>query len=143
MRAMERAELIQMIEARNQATAFGALGIRVASWDPDAFAVAIDMDHRHRQPEGYLHGGMSVLLAESAASLAAALTVDIERSTVFGVDISATHLRPVTGGKVTATARPLRRGRTVQVYEIAITDERGELVCASRCTIAIRPRTEG
>ena len=139
---MERDEVIRLISARNAGSAFGALGIEVTSWDPDAFAVTVDVDHRHRQPEGFLHGGMSVLLAESAASLAAALSVDLETSMVFGVDINATHLRPVRSGTVTATARPLRRGRSVQVYEIAVTDERGELVCAARCTVAIRPRQE-
>ncbi len=137
---MERDEVVRLIKLKNQESAFGALGIEITSWDPDAFAVSVEIDHRHRQPEGFLHGGMSVLLAESAASLAAALTVDIERNVVFGVDISATHLRPVTGGRVTATARPLRRGKSIQVYEITVTDGRGEAICASRCTIAVRPR---
>jgi 1,4-dihydroxy-2-naphthoyl-CoA hydrolase len=137
---MDREDVIRIIEERNGATAFAALGIRVTSWSPDAFAVAIDVDDRHRQPEGFMHGGISVLLAESAASLAAALSVDITTTQVFGAEISASHLRPVASGTVTATARPLRRGRTSHVYEIKVTNDRHDLVCAVRCSVAIRPR---
>jgi 1,4-dihydroxy-2-naphthoyl-CoA hydrolase len=135
---MERDELIGLIRARDQYTVFAALGIRVTSWDPEACAVAIDVDRRHLQHAGFMHGGISVLLAESAASLAAVLTVDMDANDVFGTEINASHLRPVTSGTVTATARPLRRGRTVHVYDVAVTDERGELVCASRCSVAVR-----
>jgi 1,4-dihydroxy-2-naphthoyl-CoA hydrolase len=137
---MDTDEVIRIIEARNGATAFAALGIRVTSWDPDAFAVAVDIDDRHRHPEGFLHGGISVLLAESAASLAAALSVDITAYRIFGSEISASHLKPVASGTVTATACPLRRGRTSQVYDIKVTNEKHELVCAVRCSVAVRAR---
>lgn len=137
---MTRDEFIALVEQRNPHTVFGPLGIRVVTYDPDALQVALDIDERHHQHLGMLHGGVSVLLAESAASLAAAMSVDVRTYTVAGVDISATHVRPKQTGRLVATAKPLYRGRTTHVYEIAIHDEGGVLVCASRCTIAIRKR---
>jgi len=120
-------------------TVFAPLGIRVQRYDPDCFQVALDIDDRHRQPFGILHGGVSALLAESAASFAAAMSVDLTRSLVAGVDLNATHLKVKRTGTVVATARPLYRGRTTHVYAIDVTDEGGDMVCAARCTVAIRP----
>ena len=137
---MNHEELVGLIEERSPHTVFAPLGITVVSYDPDALQVALDIDERHHQHLGMLHGGVSVLLAESAASLAAAMSVDLRTTIVAGVDISATHLRPKQTGRLVATARPLFRGRTTHVYEIAINDEDGSLICASRCTIAIRKR---
>lgn len=137
---MDRDEFINIVERRNPRTIFEPLGIRVARYDPDAMQVAMDVDHRHHQHLGMLHGGVSALLAESAASLAAAMSVDLSKHLIAGVDINATHLRAKRGGTLLATARPLFRGRTTHVYGVEITDERDELVCVARCTIAIRPR---
>jgi 1,4-dihydroxy-2-naphthoyl-CoA hydrolase len=133
-------EFITLVEQRNPHTAFGALGIRVISYDPDAMQIALDIDERHLQHLGMLHGGVSALLAESAASLAAAMSVDLRTHIVAGVDLNATHLRPKQTGTLVATARPLYRGRSTHVYEVAIRDEEDALICASRCTIAIRKR---
>jgi 1,4-dihydroxy-2-naphthoyl-CoA hydrolase len=137
--AVERDEFIEIVESRNPRTVFEPLGIRVVSYDPDAMQVSMDVDHRHLQHLGMLHGGVSALLAESAASLAAAMSVNLRTHIVAGVDLNATHLRPKRSGSLLATARPLFRGRTTHVYGIEINDEKGELVCVARCTIAIRP----
>lgn len=139
---MDRDEFIRNVEARNPETVFAPLGIRVVTYDPDAFAVALDIDARHHQHMGMLHGGVSALLAESAASMAAAMFLDMKEYLIAGVDLNATHLKPKRSGTLTATARPLRRGRTTHVYTIDIVDESGDLVCASRCTIAVRPRKQ-
>jgi uncharacterized protein (TIGR00369 family) len=136
---VERNEFIEIVESRNPRTVFEPLGIRVVSYDPDAMQVSMDVDHRHLQHLGMLHGGVSALLAESAASLAAAMSVNLRTHIVAGVDLNATHLRPKRSGSLLATARPLFRGRTTHVYGIEIKDEKGELVCVARCTIAIRP----
>jgi 1,4-dihydroxy-2-naphthoyl-CoA hydrolase len=138
--AVERDEFIEIVESRNPHTVFEPLGIRVVSYDPDAMRVSMDVDQRHHQHLGMLHGGVSALLAESAASLAAAMSVNLRTHIVAGVDLNATHLRPKRGGTLLATARPLYRGHTTHVYGIEITDERDELVCVARCTIAIRSR---
>jgi uncharacterized protein (TIGR00369 family) len=137
--AVDRDEFINIVEGRNPRTVFEPLGIRVTRYDPDAMQVAMDVDHRHLQHLGMLHGGVSALLAESAASLAAAMSVDLSKHIIAGVDLNATHLRAKRGGTLLATARPLFRGRTTHVYGVEITDERDELVCVARCTIAIRP----
>jgi 1,4-dihydroxy-2-naphthoyl-CoA hydrolase len=136
---VERNEFIEIVESRNPRTVFEPLGIRVVRYDPDALQVSMDVDHRHLQHLGMLHGGVSALLAESAASLAAAMSVNLRTHIVAGVDLNATHLRPKRSGRLVATARPLYRGRTTHVYGIEITDEKDELVCVARCTIAIRP----
>lgn len=138
--AVEHEEFRSLVEEMNPRTALGALGIRVDRYDPEEFRISLEIDERHRQHLGMLHGGVSALLAESAASLAAAMAVDLRTKNVAGVDLNATHLRPVARGRVSATARPLYRGRTTHVYEVLLTDEAEQLFCAARCTVAIRPR---
>ncbi len=137
---MDQSEFVAFVEKTNAQTVFAPLGIRVTNYDPDAFQVALDIDARHRQHLGMLHGGVSALLAESAASMAAAASVDMRANTIAGVDLNATHLKGKRSGTITATARPLFRGKSTHVYAIDITDEEGSLVCAARCTIAVRPR---
>ena len=133
-------EFIAHAERMHAHTVFAPLGIRVESYDADAMVVALDIDQRHHQHLGMLHGGVSALLAESAASMAAAMSVDMTRHIIAGVDLNATHLKAKRTGSLRATARPVFRGRTTHVYQIDITDEEGDLVCVSRCTIAVRPR---
>jgi uncharacterized protein (TIGR00369 family) len=89
------------------------------------------------QPFGLLHGGASVALAESVASVGAWLNVDPEREGAVGLEINANHVRPMREGVVTATATPAHVGRTTQVWDVRIADERGRLVCVSRCTVAV------
>ncbi|NWG00940.1 MAG: hotdog fold thioesterase [Thermoanaerobaculaceae bacterium] len=137
---LDLAEFAAFVEKSNPHTVFAPLGIRVPSFDPDLFQVALDIDSRHLQHLGMLHGGVSALLAESAASMAAAASVDMRANTIAGVDLNATHLKGKRSGTITATARPLFRGKNIHVYSIDITDEEGDLVCAARCTIAVRPR---
>jgi len=137
---VEENEFRCLVEEMNPRTALGALGIRVDRYDPEDFRISLAIDDRHRQQLGLLHGGISALLAETAASLAAAMSVDLRTHLVAGVDLNATHLRPVSDGRITATARPLYQGRTTQVFEVFLTDSEDRLFCAARCTIAVRPR---
>ena len=95
------------------------------------------VDDRTVQPFRILHGGASVALAETLCSVGGWLNIP-ESKTAVGVEINANHHRSVReGGKVTAVATPLQIGRTMQVWETKINDERGKLVCSSRCTLAI------
>ncbi len=94
------------------------------------------VDARTRQPLGILHGGASVLLAETLVSFAATFAVGPGKSCV-GMEINANHLRPVSDGWVTGTTRPISLGRRTQVWETRITDDSGKLVCISRCTVAV------
>ncbi|WP_435741486.1 hotdog fold thioesterase [Nocardioides sp. SYSU DS0663] len=95
----------------------------------------------NQQPYGLLHGGASVVLAETLGSIGAALHAHPDRAAV-GVDINATHHRAATSGTVTGTATPIHLGRTSASFEIAITDERGKRVCTSRLTCALVPKEQ-
>ena len=88
------------------------------------------------QPYGILHGGVSALLAESAASLGGSLAAGPDRQ-VVGIEINASHLRSLRDGHLTATATPLRAGRTVQVWSISLTDDDERVICQARCTLAV------
>src|SRR5580693_10514106 len=96
----------------------------------------LPVDWRVHQPYGILHGGVSALLAESAASFGAALAAGPERS-VVGIELNASHLRSVRDGHLNAEATPVRVGRTIQVWRIALADDAGRPVCEARCTLAV------
>lgn len=113
------------------------LGIEIVEIRDDALVGRMPVDHRTVQPAGVLHGGASVALAETLASWAGHLAVDRERFHVVGMEINANHLRPVSGGSVTATVTPINVGRRAHVWEIRIVDDAGKLACISRCTLAV------
>lgn len=119
------------------------LGIELTEAGPDYLKGRMPVDGRTRQPFGRLHGGASVALAETLASIATVATLDRTKQTCVGLEINANHLRGVTEGFVTGVARPLHRGRTTSVWEIRITDEAERLVCISRCTVAVIPLPPG
>jgi uncharacterized protein (TIGR00369 family) len=118
----------------------GHLGVELVEVGDDFLVGRMPVDERTRQPVGVLHGGASVTLAETLASWAATFTVDHEDASCVGMEINANHVRPVTSGWVTGVARPVSLGRRTQVWEVRITDDGGELVCISRCTLAVVPR---
>lgn len=118
-----------------------ALGIEFTSFKKEEVRASMPVDRRTVQPFGLLHGGASVALAETLASVGAWLQVDPEREMAVGVEINANHLRPVrSGNTVYGTARPLHRGRQVQVWEVRIENGEGKPVCVSRCTLAVTSR---
>jgi 1,4-dihydroxy-2-naphthoyl-CoA hydrolase len=117
-----------------------ALGIRVSEVGDDYVRGTLPVDARTHQPYGLLHGGASVALAETLGSLAAMLTLDPAVEAAVGLDINANHVRGVKSGSVTGTARALHLGRSTQVWEIRIEDDRQKLVCISRLTMAVVPR---
>ena len=114
----------------------GHLGIEFTEVGANHLVGRMPVDHRTRQPFGILHGGASVLLAESLVSCAATFVAEPGKACV-GMEINANHLRPVTDGWVTGTARPVSLGRRSQVWEVRIVDDRDRLVCISRCTLAV------
>ena len=118
----------------------GLLGIEAVALGPERVEVRLAVDGRVHQPHGVLHGGVSAVLAETAASLGGTLAAPAGHS-VVGIELNANHLRPMREGVLTAVATPLRVGRTVQVWEISLTDESGREICRSRCTLAVVKRT--
>jgi len=117
-------------------SAISNLGIELTELGADHLVGRMPVDSRTRQPFGILHGGASVLLAETLVSCAATFVVEPGKACV-GMEINANHLRPVTSGWVTGTARPVSLGRRTQVWEVRIVDGDGRLVCISRCTMAV------
>lgn len=95
------------------------------------------VDHRTIQPYGLLHGGASVVLAETLGSVAASLTLDLEKQICVGLEINANHLKSVREGKVRGVANPVHLGKSTQVWEIKIYNEAEQLCCISRITMAI------
>ena len=120
-------------------TLAGALGIEIVELTRERVVATMPVDDRTRQPYGLLHGGASIALAETVASLGAAGLIDRERQAAVGQEINGNHLRAVKDGIVRATARPIHVGRSSQVWSIEIADEQGRLVCVSRCTMAVVP----
>ena len=114
------------------------LGIEITEASAERVVATMPVEPRHHQPLGYLHGGATVALAETVASVGAYLAAP-DGHTAFGMEINANHLRPKRDGTLTATAEPLYAGRSTQVWEIDVRDERGKRVCVSRCTLAIVP----
>jgi 1,4-dihydroxy-2-naphthoyl-CoA hydrolase len=117
-------------------SAIGHLGIEFTDVGPNYLVARMPVDARTRQPFGILHGGASVLLAESLVSCAATF-VAAPGQTAVGMEINANHLRSVSSGWVTGTARPILLGRRSQVWEVRIVDDQDKLVCISRCTMAV------
>jgi len=130
---------LDRINAWNRGCMVEHLGMLITEVGDDFLRGTMPVDARTKQPFGLLHGGASVALAESLGSLAGNLCIDDSEMAV-GLDINANHVRAVTEGVVTGTARPLHIGRSTQVWDIRIEDERGRLVCISRLTLAVVPR---
>jgi 1,4-dihydroxy-2-naphthoyl-CoA hydrolase len=118
------------------------LDMEVLEATPERVVMRLPVDWRVHQPYGILHGGVSALLAESAASLGAALAAGPERS-VVGIELNASHLRPARDGHLTAEATPVRVGRTVQVWRIALGDDAGRAICEARCTLSVLAASGG
>jgi uncharacterized protein (TIGR00369 family) len=131
------------VEILTQGTANTAdthLGIEFVEVGDDYIVGRVPVDARTRQPYGLLHGGVSVVLAETLGSCGAAFSTPVGYRAV-GLDINANHLKGVTSGWVTGTARPLHRGRSTHVWQIELRDEAGDLTCISRITMAsLAPR---
>lgn len=127
------------LNKRGQGTMVEHVGIEVTELGEDFIRGIMPVDERTKQPIGLLHGGASVVLAESLASLAGNCVVDIAKEYCVGLEINANHLRSVTQGFVTATSRPLHLGRSTQVWETKI-EQDGRSVCVSRMTLAVKKR---
>ncbi|GGC68692.1 hotdog fold thioesterase [Marinobacter halophilus] len=131
--------LEQMTEASKN-TAVSHMGIEYLEIGDDYVTGRMPVDSRTVQPFGILHGGSSVLLAETLGSMAANCCLKDKGTVAVGLDINANHIRPVTGGWVYATARPQHIGGTTQVWEIRLENEQGKLTCISRLTMAVTKR---
>ena len=131
---------LEQLNAHARGTLIETLGIEFTEAGPDFLRGRMPVDTRTKQPYGLLHGGASVTLAETLGSAAGNCCLDGDRSVAVGLEISANHLRPVTQGWVTGTARPIHIGRTTQVWDIRLEDDAGHQTCVSRLTLAVVPK---
>ncbi|EFK97770.1 Thioesterase [sediment metagenome] len=122
---------------RGKDCAPGHLGIELIEAGDDYLKARMPVDQRTRQPAGVLHGGVSLVLAETLASWAAAHVVDPAKFHCVGQEINANHVRAVASGWVYGVARPIHLGRSSQVWDVRIHDEAEKLVCVSRVTMAV------
>jgi len=113
------------------------IGIQFTEIGDDYLKATLTVDHKTKQPLGFINGGVSAALAETVASTAANYCVDQAVAYCVGLEINANHLRPVSKGYVTAIAKPVHLGKKTQVWEIKITDDSGRLSCIARMTMAV------
>lgn len=138
-------ELVKRINATREGSVWEVLDIKLVRAEKDWVEATMPIGPNQRQQVGYLHGGVSVVLAESLASLGSVLNIDADKQMAFGLEINANHLRPKREGFLTGVATPIHRGRTTHIWNVTISDENGKSVCISRCTVAIvdRPPDHG
>jgi len=129
---------VEILTQVHVGTTVAHLGIEFLEVGDDFLRARAPVDKRTRQPVGILHGGVSVLLAETLGSCGAAWAAPDGHRAV-GLEINANHLRSASEGWVTGTARPVHVGRSTHVWQIDLVDDKGRPTCASRITIAILP----
>jgi uncharacterized protein (TIGR00369 family) len=128
---------IEQLNATLHNTIGEQLDIRFESFDDDSISASMVVDARTHQPYGLLHGGASVVLAETLGSTASYLCIDSSRFYCVGLDVNANHLRGLRSGRVNAVARAVHLGRTTHVWDIRLSGEDGKVSCISRLTMAI------
>ncbi|MFZ9847275.1 MAG: hotdog fold thioesterase [Flavobacteriales bacterium] len=116
------------------------IGIEITELTDNSVSGKMQVDRRTIQPAGILHGGSSVVLAESLGSIASVLVINQDKYNAVGLEINANHVRPVSKGYVYGTATPIHIGGKTHIWEIKIVNEQGKLVCISRLTMALLPK---
>ena len=134
---MSKKNTLEQIEAFQKNTMTDHLGIKITDYGNNYICGKMPVDHRTKQPYGLLHGGASVAFAETLGSIGAGMQIDYNNQSVVGIEINASHLKSIKKGWVYGRAQPLRVGKTIQVWDINITDKDENLICASRLTLAV------
>jgi len=134
---MNKKKALQKLNDFQKNTIIEVLGIEITDFGPEYFCGKMPVDNRTVQPYGLLHGGASVVLAESLGSIAGGMQVNRDTQTVVGVEINCNHLRSARDGWVYGKATPLKIGRKIQVWNIEIKNDDGKMVAVSRLTLAV------
>ncbi|MDX6020877.1 1,4-dihydroxy-2-naphthoyl-CoA hydrolase [Scandinavium sp. V105_16] len=132
----KRSASLEKLNAMGEGNMVGLLDIRFERLSEDSLEATMPVDSRTHQPFGLLHGGASVVLAETLGSVAGYLCTEGDEK-VVGVEVNANHLRPVRSGRVRGVCKALHAGRRHQVWQIDIFDQQGKLCCSSRLTTAV------
>lgn len=131
-------DLDQLLERTQNSELFRLLDIKIEKAEKGHAVISMPVTPKVHQYIGIMNGGVSLLLAETAASVGAVVSNDLTQVTPVGIEINANHLRAVSKGTVTADAKNIYHGRTLSVWNIEITNDRGKLVCVSRCTLSLK-----
>jgi len=134
---MSKKDTLEQIDAFQKNTMTDHLGIKITDYGNNYICGKMPVDHRTKQPYGLLHGGASVAFAETLGSIGAGMQIDYNNQSVVGIEINASHLKSIKKGWVYGRAQPLRVGKTIQVWDINITDKDDNLICVSRLTLAV------
>ena len=118
-------------------TVMEVLGIEITEFSEERVVATMPVTPRTHQPFGFLHGGVSVVVAETVASAGSYLFIDVEKQRAVGLEINANHIRSKRDGMIKAVGIPLHVGRSTIVWDVRIYDEAGDMLCISRCTVAI------
>jgi len=135
----QRPPSLEQLNANRQNTIVELLDIRFEAVEEDCLTASMVVDSRTHQPYGLLHGGASVVLAETVGSMASYQCIDPSRFYCVGLEVNANHIRAVRSGRVTAVCRPVHLGRSSHVWDIRLHGDDGKLSCISRLTVAVVP----
>ena len=116
------------------------LGVKIVSAEPERVVLTMEVTPKVHQYVGIMNGGVSMYLAETAASIGVVANADLTKVTPVGVEINANHIRAVSKGVITVTATPIFPGRTMSIWQIDITNDKGKLVCTGRCSVLLQKR---
>ena len=130
---------LDQLNASNAGTLAEATGMEFTAVGADFLRMRMPVDERTKQPMGRLHGGASAALAETIGSVASTLCLDSGKGVPVGIELNCSHLRGVSKGHVYAECRAVRVGRSVHVWDVRLTDDRGKLTCVCRLTVSIIP----
>lgn len=133
----KRKPSLEELNKQGKNTMVSHLGIIFTDISDNSISATMPVDERTKQPMGLLHGGANVVLAETLGSIASSLTIDLESQTCVGLEINANHIKAVRSGIVKGTTTPIHIGRKTQIWEIKIFNEKDQLSCISRITVAI------
>ncbi len=131
------------LNKRHQNHIGALIGIEFTELGDDFIKATMPVDARTHQPMGILHGGASVVLAETLGSFASSLIIDPEKYMAVGLEVNANHLRPVKSGYVIGICTPIHIGGKTHIWDIKMYDDRGKMNCVSRLTVAIVPVVHG
>ncbi len=133
---------VEALQEYSKNTILEHLGIELTKIGEDYLEGRMPVNEKTHRPGGILHGGASVVLAESLGSLAAWMCVDPEKYDTVGMEVNANHVRSVHNGCVYGKTTPLHIGRRTHIWEMILTNEQGKLVCISRITMAVVPKAD-
>ena len=130
----------ELVERTGQSELLQFLGVEIDAAEPDRVVLKMEVTPKVHQYTGIMNGGVSMYLAETAASIGVVVGSDLEKVTPVGIEINGNHLRAVSRGVITVEAKPIYAGRTLSVWSIETTNDKGKLVCTARITVLMQKR---